>query len=174
MEITIRQETENDHPAVYNLVKFAFEGMPYADGDEPVLVVRLRKSDAFIPQLSLVAVAGQEIVGHILFTKMKIGSHPSLALAPVAVLPDYQKKGIGGLLIQEGHRIAKELGYRSVIVVGHADYYPRFGYQRASRWNITAPFEVPDEAFMALELVPGALHNVSGMIEYAKTFFEKE
>ena len=174
MEIIIRQETEKDYPAVYNLVKSAFDGMPYADGDEPELVVRLRKSDSFIPQLSLVALMENEIVGHILFTKMKFGSHPSLALAPVAVLPAYQKKGIGALLIHESHRIARELGHRSVIVVGHADYYPRFGYQRAIRWNITAPFEVPDEAFMALELVPGALDHVSGMIAYAREFFEKD
>jgi predicted N-acetyltransferase YhbS len=171
MDVNIRQETKKDHSQVYQLVKSSFEGMEFADGDEPDLVVRLRKSKAFIPELSLVAVANDEIFGHILFTKMKIGSHPSLALAPVAVLPAYQRKGIGGKLIREGHRIAKQLGYASVIVVGHADYYPRFGYQPASRWNITAPFEVPDEAFMAIELIPGTLEKVNGMIEYAREFF---
>lgn len=174
MEAVIRQEIRKDHPAVYQLVKAAFEGMPSADGDEPELVTRLRKSDAFIPQLSLVAAVGHEVVGYILFTKMRIGSHPSLALGPMAVLPAFQKRGIGGLLIGEGHRIAKKISYQSVIVVGHADYYPRFGYQRASQWNITTPFEVPDEAFMAIELDPRALSNVSGMIAYAKEFFEKE
>jgi predicted N-acetyltransferase YhbS len=174
MEIIIRQETEKDHAEVYQLVKSAFEGMEFADGDEPELVVRLRKSSAFIPELSLVAVKQDEIVGPILFTKMRIGSRPSLALAPVAVLPSYQKKGIGGQLIREGHRIAKKLGHDSVIVVGHAAYYPRFGYLPASRWKITAPFEVPDDAFMAIELVPGSLKNACGMIKYAKEFFMEE
>jgi predicted N-acetyltransferase YhbS len=103
---------------------------------------------------------------------MKIGGQPSLALAPVAVLPEYQNQGIGGKLIMEGHRLARELGYGSVIVVGHPAYYPRFGYKPASRWNITASFEVPDEAFMALELLEGGLKDVSGEIEYVKEFFE--
>jgi predicted N-acetyltransferase YhbS len=174
MDVNIRQEIEKDHVQVYQLVKSAFEGMEFADGDEPELVVRLRKSEAFIPELSLVAESAGEILGHILFTKMKIGSHPSLALAPVAVLPAYHDMGIGGRLIQEGHRLAKNLGYASVIVVGHAAYYPRFGYRRASQWKITAPFDIPDEAFMAIELVPGALDGVSGMIEYASEFFIKE
>jgi predicted N-acetyltransferase YhbS len=171
MNIKIRQETEKDHDQVYQLVRSAFENMAQAGGDEQDLVDRLRRSSAFIPELSLVAVGDVGIVGHILFTKMKIGSHPSLALAPVAVLPGYQKMGIGGQLIREGHRIAKNLGFTSVIVVGHASYYPRFGYLPASRWRITAPFEVPDEAFMVIELVPGALENVNGMIAYAREFF---
>jgi predicted N-acetyltransferase YhbS len=171
MDLLIRQEEEKDHDAVYQVVKTAFETMELADGDEQDLVNRLRKGEAFIPELSLVAEYDGKIIGHILFTKMKIGAHPSLALAPVAVLPEYQNRGVGGKLIVEGHRIAKELGYRSVIVVGHPRYYPRFGYQRASQCKITAPFEVPDEAFMVLELVEGGLTGVSGMIEYAPEFF---
>lgn len=172
MDILIRQEQEKDIDAVYQVVKSAFETMPQADGDEQDLVNRLRKSEAFIPELSLVAECDGKIIGHILFTKMKIGGQPSLALAPVAVLPEYQNQGIGGKLIMEGHRLARELGYGPVIVVGHPAYYPRFGYKPASRWNITAPFEVPDEAFMALELLEGGLKDVSGEIEYVKEFFE--
>jgi predicted N-acetyltransferase YhbS len=171
MNVVIRQELENDHEAVYQVVKSAFEKMELASGDEQDLVNRLRKSQAFIPKLSLVAESDGKVIGHILFTKMKIGGHPSLALAPVAVLPEFQKQGVGGKLIQEGHRIAKELGYRSVIVVGHPGYYPCFGYSPASKWKITAPFEVPDKAFMVLELVEGGLTGISGMIEYAPEFF---
>ena len=92
-----------------------------------------------------------------MFTKMKIGVHPALALAPVAVLPAYQKQGIGGKLIVEGHRIARELGHNVIILVGHPDYYPRFGYSPAGKCNIQAPFEVPDDAFMVLELREGGL-----------------
>jgi predicted N-acetyltransferase YhbS len=172
MNIFIRQEQEKDIGSVYQVVKSAFKTMELASGDEQDLVNRLRKSDAFIPQLSLVAELDWHIIGHILFTKMKIGDHPSLALAPVAVLPEFQRQGVGGKLIREGHRIARELGYHSVIVVGHPDYYPRFGYRPASLWKITAPFEVPDEAFMVLELVDGGLDGVSGEIEYPKEFFE--
>ncbi|MBN2256941.1 MAG: N-acetyltransferase [Anaerolineaceae bacterium] len=172
MDLLIRQEEENDHNAVYQVVKKAFETMEQADGNEQNLVNRLRKSAAFIPELSLVAEGDGKIIGHILFTRMKIGEHDSLALAPVAVLPEYQNRGVGGKLIAAGHRIARELGYGSVVVVGHPSYYPKFGYQLASQWNITAPFEVPDEAFMALELVEGGLKGVSGEIEYAKEFFD--
>jgi predicted N-acetyltransferase YhbS len=171
MNIQIRQEQKKDIDAVYSVVKSAFEKMELADGDEQDLVDRLRKSQAFIPELSLVAESDGKVIGHILFTKMKIGGHPSLALAPVAVLPEYQKQGVGGKLIREGHRIAKELGFKSVILVGHPAYYPRFGYSPASKWKITAPFEVPDKAFMVLELVEGGLTGVSGMIEYAPEFF---
>jgi predicted N-acetyltransferase YhbS len=172
MDILIRQEQKEDIDSVYRVVKSAFETMEQASGDEQDLVNRLRKSEAFIPELSLVAECDGKIIGHILFTKMKIGDHPSLALAPVAVLPEYQNQGVGGKLIVEGHHIARELGYGSVIVVGHPAYYPRFGYKLASQWKITAPVEVPDEAFMVLELIEGGLKDVSGVIEYAKEFFE--
>jgi predicted N-acetyltransferase YhbS len=172
MDIMIRQETVRDFNEVYELVKAAFKTMPFADGDEQDLVARLRNSEAFIPALSLVAESEGVIVGHVLFTRLKIGDYIALALAPVSVLPQFQRQGIGGQLILEGHRIAKALGYGAVVLIGHADYYPRFGYQPASLWHLVAPFEVPDEAFMAAELVPGALNGVSGMIEYAKEFFE--
>jgi predicted N-acetyltransferase YhbS len=172
MNILIRQEQEKDFGAVYQVVKSAFETMEEASGDEQDLVNRLRKSPAFIPELSLVAELDGQVIGHILFTKMKIGDHPSLALAPVAVLPAYQKQGIGGKLIEEGHRIARDLGYGSIIVVGHPAYYPRFSYTRASTWAIQAPFDVPDEAFMVLELREGGLKGVSGMIAFAPEFIE--
>ena len=172
MNLRIRQEEERDHDAVYQVVKTAFETMGKANGDEQDLVNRLRKSGAFIQELSLVAEQDGKIIGHILYTRMKIGEHGSLALAPVAVLPEYQNQGVGAQLIREGHRMARELGHRSVILVGHPGYYPRFGYRPASQWKITAPFDVPDEAFMALELVEGGLKGVSGEIEYAKEFFE--
>ncbi|WP_455367207.1 GNAT family N-acetyltransferase, partial [[Eubacterium] cellulosolvens] len=117
------------------------------------------------------------IVGHILFSKIKIRGekdHETLALAPMAVLPKFQKQGIGGKLIREGLNKARELGFDSVIVLGHNEYYPRFGFERASKWNITCPFEVPDEAFMAIELNPGALSVKAGIVEYPKEFSERE
>jgi len=171
LNILIRQECEADFDSVYEVVRSAFETMDMASGDEQDLVNRLRKSTAFIPELSLVAELDGKIIGHIMFTKMKIGVHPALTLAPVAVLPEYQKQGIGGKLIVEGHRIARELGHSVVILVGHADYYPRFGYTPAGIKNIQAPFEVPEDAFMVLELREDGLKGVSGMIEFAPEFF---
>ena len=99
--LTIRQENKNDYEEVYNVIKTAFETAEHSDGNEQDLVVALRKSDNFIPELSLVAVMNNKIVGYILFTKIKIGKQEELALAPLGVLPEYQKQGIGSALIQD-------------------------------------------------------------------------
>ena len=178
MNIIIKQETSSDFQTVENLVKAAFEHAEYTDHDEHNLVKRLRKSEAFIPELSLIVMQDdREPVGYILFTKIMINNgkekYPSLALAPVAVLPEYQGKGIGSQLILEGMDRAKSLGFQSVIVLGHPEYYPRFGFVPASTYRITAPFEVPNEAFMACELESGALNEVSGIVEYAREFLDK-
>ena len=114
--IEIRQESQKDYEEVYRVVKTAFEMAEHSDGNEQDLVVALRNSDSFIPELSLVAVKEDKIVGYILFTKIKIGNHEEIALAPLAVLPEYQKQGIGSMLIEQGHKIAKQLGYHYSIV----------------------------------------------------------
>ena len=147
--LIIRQENKNDYEEVYNVIKTAFETAEHSDGNEQDLVVALRKSDNFIPELSLVAVMDNKIVGYILFTKIKIGKQEELALAPIGVLPEYQKQGIGRTLIQEGNKKAKELGYHYSVVLGSDKYYPKFGYVSAKEYGIVAPFDVPDENFMA-------------------------
>lgn len=172
MGIVIREENNKDFNEVYEVIKSAFMNAEHTDNNEHNLVNKLRGSEAFVKGLSLVAEDNGKIVGHIILTKVKIGNNESLALAPLAVLPNYQKSGIGSKLIIESHKRAKELGYRSVIVLGHPDYYPRFGYQPASRWGIKAPFEVPDESFMAIELIENGLKDISGTVNYAKEFFE--
>lgn len=96
----------------------------------------------------------------------------SLALAPVSVTPEYQRKGIGSTLIREAIQRACELGYKSIIVLGHKDYYPNFGFKRADLWEISAPFPVSSESFMALELKEGALQHVHGTVVYPKEFME--
>lgn len=175
METMIRQEISADFDSVYKVVKAAFLNAAHTTHDEQNLVVRLRNSTAFVPELSLVAVVDDKIVGHIMFTKIVIKAeketHTSLMLAPVSVLPEMQGKGIGEKLILEGHKIARSLGFTSVILVGHPGYYPRFGYIRASSFGITLPIEVPDEAFMAYQLTDHALSQVEGVVEFPKEFF---
>ena len=167
--LEIRQENKNDYEQVYNVVKTAFENAEHSDGNEQDLVNDLRKSDSFIPELSLVAVKDNKIVGHILFTKIKIGKYGELALAPLAVLPKYQRQGIGKKLIETGHKIAKELGYNYSIVLGSEKYYPKFGYTSAIDYGIKAPFEVPNENFMAIKLKDTEV-EIKGTVQYAKEF----
>lgn len=176
MSPEIRQELPSDHKQVFDLITKTFQRAEFTDGNEQYLVEKLRRSSSFIPELSLVAVMGAEIVGHILLTKIKIRrdntTYDSLALAPVSVLPEFQNKGIGGMLIKHAHRRAKELGYNSVVVVGHDKYYPKFGYQRADKFGIRVPFDIPPENCMVMELSDRALVNVHGVVEYAKEFYE--
>ena len=167
--VEIRQENKNDYEEIYNVVKTAFETAEHSDENEQDLVVALRNSDSFIPELSLVAIKDNKIVGHILFTKIKIGNHEELALAPLAVLPEYQKQGIGSKLIQQGHKIAKELGYHYSIVLGSETYYPKFGYVPAIQYGIKAPFEVSNENFMAIKLNDTDA-EIKGTVQYAKEF----
>lgn len=171
MNLLIRPEQEKDYSRITEINDRAF-GQP----GEGKLVEKLRRSESFLPELSLVAEQESSLVGHILFSRIVIVSgsarEPSIALAPMSVLPEWQKKGIGSQLVREGLRQAKELGHGSVIVLGHPEYYPRFDFQPASRWDIRPPFEAPDEAFLALELEPGALAGKSGVVEYPPEFQE--
>ncbi|MFE7376009.1 GNAT family N-acetyltransferase [Bacillus cereus] len=173
--VTIRQEQKNDYRKTEEVVKEAFLHEEFSDKKEHELVKRIRECDALVPELSIVAV-DEEIVGHILLSKITIeqdgASVDSLALAPVSVAPNHQKKGIGGKLIIVALEKAKELGYGSVVVLGHSEYYPKFGFERASQRNIKAPFEVPDEVFMVMELRENALQGVEGIVQYSSAFAE--
>ncbi len=176
MSRLIRQEKTADYQIVFNLIKKAFETETMSNHTEPFLVERLRKTAAFIPELSLVAELNEQIVGHILLTKIKIkgdtSEHESLALAPVSVLPSHQRKGIGTALIQKAHEVAKALDFHSIVLIGHENYYPKFGYKKAADFGITFPFAAPSKNCMAIELVENGLKNVNGLVEYPKAFFE--
>lgn len=167
--MNIRQEQPADYDAVYKVVKEAFLNAEHTDGDEQNLVVRLRKSKSFIPELSLVAVENGKIVGHIIFTRAVVNATEVLALAPLSVLPEYQNKGIGQLLIKQGHSIAQKMGYKYSVVLGHEKYYPKSGYVPASQYGIKAPFEVEDENFMAICLNETA-GKLNGIMEYDEAF----
>ncbi|MFN0204395.1 MAG: GNAT family N-acetyltransferase [Bacteroidia bacterium] len=170
MKLMIRQEKLSDEAEVYRVVSLAF-----GQELEAKLVVALRLSDAFVPALSLVALMEEEVVGHILFSKIRIVNEDkkeeeSLALAPLAVHPLFQRKGIGAKLVERGLEIAQKLHFQSVIVLGHENYYPKFGFVPASTWEIQAPFPVNPKAFMGKELVSGALKHIKGTVKYAKPF----
>lgn len=175
MDITIRQEQENDRTSVLDLVEKAFADVPESDHREQILVERLHHSETYVPPLSLVAETEEkQIVGYILLTEVKIDngirSVISLSVAPLAVLPEFQRKGIGGMLIREAHRRAAHLGYGTAVILGHKEYYPRFGYRKATDLGIEFPFEVPHEYCMVAELIPGATEGVEGMVCYPAAF----
>lgn len=175
MDVIIRTEVKQNFKAVFEVIKNAFENEEYSDHKEHYLVERLRSSDAFVPELSLVAAVKNEIVGYILLTKINIvdangNSYSSLALAPVAVLQSHQDKGIGRKLIEAAHKKAKDLGFSSVVLLGHESYYPRFGYKPANEFGIKLPFDVPDANCMAIELQENSLQNINGVVRYPKEF----
>lgn len=165
----IRKAEEKDYNTIYFLVKQAFESAEHSDGNEQDLVNALRKSEAYIPELSLVVEKDGKIVAHIMFTKAWVGNHIVLVLAPLSVLPEYQRQGIGTALIEEGHKIAKELGYEYSVVLGSEKYYPKTGYVQAETLGIYPSFDVPRANFMAYKIAENA-PDINGIIRYAKEF----
>jgi predicted N-acetyltransferase YhbS len=170
LPVTIRQESDNDIASISDLVKRAYADVPYSDHTEQIMIARLRASTAFVPALSLVAESGSCLVGHVLVTKVWIRdgerATPSLALAPLSVVPEAQGQGVGTALVTEAHRRVKALGYRSLVVIGPSTYYRRFGYLPLDAFEISVPFTVRPENCMILPLVPKGLEGVRGMVDY--------
>jgi putative acetyltransferase len=168
--ITVRKEAIGDYIAIKIVNDLAF-----GQNQEGELIDNLRKNAAFNDELAMVAIYRSKIVGHILFFPVSIisgrDSHTTLSLGPMAVLPEYQNKGIGGELIRTGLNKARELGFRSVMVLGHPEYYPRFGFRKSDLWKIKDPFGAPEEAMMAIELEEGSLGFGGGMIDYPEEYY---
>lgn len=162
---TVRPETRADIPVIHAVTAAAFETPMEAD-----LVDALRADPAWIDGLSVVAeTADGTVAGHALLTRCHIDGAPALCLAPVSVLPEFQKTGAGSACIRALLETARERGENAVTVLGHPDYYPKFGFTRASEHGIRPPMEVPDEAMMVLALDPGR-PLPRGTIEYAAPF----
>jgi putative acetyltransferase len=162
----IRAEEKNDWFAVHAVNVAAFESPVEAN-----LVDALREQAR--PVVSLVAEHEGAIVGHIMFSPVELPGFPErkiMGLAPMAVSPEYQRQGIGSTLVRAGLEQCRELGMGAVIVLGHADYYPRFGFSPAARFGIGCEYDVPPEVFMAIELAPGTLQGVSGKVQYHPAF----
>ncbi|MGH9882683.1 MAG: GNAT family N-acetyltransferase [Pyrinomonadaceae bacterium] len=162
--ISIRTQTAEDIPAIRRVNELAF-GQPA----EANLVDALRKQAS--PHISLVAIRDGEVVGHIFFSPVTLENSPTaiLGLAPMAVEPEYQNQGIGSQLVREGLKECQRIGYDVVVVVGHAEYYPRFGFIPASQKGLRCEYPVPDEVFMVAELKPNAL-SARGLVKYHPEF----
>ena len=167
--LTIRRETPKDIDSIRYVNEQAF-----GQKEEAEIIDKLRKRD--VVTLSLVAVQADQIVGHILFSPVsaesEYSSFEAITLAPMAVLPEYQRKGIGSQLVRVGLEECRRLGHEIMVVLGHPDYYPRFGFVPASTYSIKCKYDVPDEVFMALELRQGALSGRSGVVKYQPEFNE--
>ena len=164
--VQIRCERADDWAAIRQVNESAF-----GCATEATLVAELRREA--LPVISMVAEDGGTIVGHIMFSPVVLPGHPALkvmGLAPMAVLPERQRQGIGSAMVHAGLEACRQLGFGAVVVLGHPGYYPRFGFTPAVRFGIGCEYEVPDEAFMIVELYPGYLVGVTGTFQYHAVF----
>jgi putative acetyltransferase len=167
----IRSEEPRDYPEIYQINCAAFDGNTEAE-----LVNALRK--AGVALVSLVAEENETLVGHILFSPVTIEHNPqeisAAGLAPLAVLPTFHGKGIGGKLITSGLDKCRALGIQAAVVLGDPAYFQRYGFSRANGFQLLCEYDAPPDCFMALELSPAALHNCSGKVKYHPVFHEVE
>ena len=162
----VRIEQPGDRDIVRALNEHAFGGREEAD-----IVEALHRANAVV--VALVAEVGAAIVGHILFSPVTVehsNKPPLVGLAPMAVAPGCQKQGIGSVLVREGLARCRLAGVDGVVVLGHAEYYPRFGFVPAQQFGLQCEYDVPADVFMALELTPGALRGLSGLVRYHAAF----
>jgi putative acetyltransferase len=163
----VRPEAEADQRAIRNVNQKAF-----SRDDEGALVDKLRDRGVVI--CSLVAEEGGEIVGHVLFSPvtLDVGGQQvgGAGLGPVAVLPAFQRRGIGETLIDAGLAVCRDAGYSFAVVLGHPSYYPRFGFRPSRPLGIRWEHDAPEEAFMVMELQPGALSGLGGIVRYQPEF----
>jgi len=164
--VTVRPEIPADQTAVFKLNAEAFE-----TNAEAVLVDRLREASSHV--ISLVAELERRIVGHIMFSPVSVGKSRDariIGLAPMAVHPQYQRQGIGSLLVEQGIKTCRQESYQGIVVLGHPEYYPRFGFAPASSLGLSCEYDVPAEVFMVLELETGSLSATSGLVRYHNIF----
>ena len=179
MDIVLRPETPADYRTAENLTREAFWNQFKPGCDEHYLLHIMRDDPAFIPALAFVAEKDGKLVGHIAYTESRIidaqgNSHDTVTFGPVSVLPEYQHCGVGARLIFHTLGLARELGYTAVLILGHPDYYPRFGFRRARDFGLTTESGEPFDPFMALELVPGGLSDINGGVFHDADVFRFE
>ena len=167
MSVTIREEHPEDIEAIRGVNEKAF-GQP----QESHLVDALRSNGGVL--LSLVATVNSLVVGHILYSPVSVGTEGEevmgAGLGPMAVLPEYQRQGIGGKLIETGNQKLREAGCPFIVVVGHPEYYPRFGFEPARGYGMKCEWDVPDSVFMVLVTDRSKMKGVSGLAKYRQEF----
>jgi len=161
--IHVREERPEDVVSIREVNRRAF-----GQDQEGNIVDALRSNGAVL--LSLVAMQDDQVVGHVLYSPISVGSATGAALGPMAVVPEFQRQGVGGTLIETGNRIIKDRGYPFIIVLGHAEYYPRFGFVPARSRGIQCEWDVPDDVFMLLVLDEEKMRGVSGISKYRQEF----
>lgn len=161
--MNIRFEQPGDIEKIREVNLQAFETETEAN-----LVEALRNAD--VELISLVAEENGEVIGHILFSPVILGDLKIMGLAPMAVLPDRQNKGVGTKLVKAGLQDCEKAGYEAVVVLGHAGYYPRFGFVPSENFGIKSEYDVPPEVFMVKELREGALKGAAGTVKYHPAF----
>ena len=165
--MNIREEQDSDIDGIWQVNAEAFESRSEAD-----LVNELRNSGCTF--ISLVAETDNKVVGHILFTPVELAGDKNpvkiMGLAPMAVLSDYQSKGIGAQLVKSGLDLCRSLGYDAIVVLGHPGYYPKFGFKPSAGYGIRSEYDVPEDVFMVLELSQGSLKGHRGAIKYHDAF----
>jgi len=162
--IEIREERPADVAAVREVNRRAFE-----QERESNIVDALRANGGAL--LSLVATIHDQVIGHVMYSRVSVGDMVNgAALGPMAVLPEHQRQGIGTRLIDTGNQKIKDAGYPFIIVVGHADYYPRFGFRPAGKYGIKCEWDVPEEVFMVLMLDAAKMQGVAGLAKYRDEF----
>lgn len=174
INLKIKTIEEKDFITVKNLITDAFTHDEHGYNDEAELVAKIRNTKEYIPELEVVA-EDEGILGYALLSEVYLNSahqqYTGLVLAPIAVNPDSQKSGVGKLLMNELEKRAKALDYEFISILGHPEYYTKFGYKPASKYNILSPFkDVPDETFMIKEIKDDYLKDKEGTIQYSEAF----
>lgn len=175
MELNLRPERPEEQHEVELLIREAFWGYFRPVCDEHYLAHLLRESPAFVPELDVVAEQNGRLVGNVLYSRASITDrndrkHGVLTFGPLSVLPEYWNCGVGSALMRHTIQRAKQLGYPTIVLHGHPDYYPRFGFQSAKLFGITNGEGESYDALMAMELFPGALNGVAGRFEEDPVF----
>lgn len=172
--ITIRKEKETEYHKTEEVALRAFWNKHHLGCNEHLLVHKLRDSDVYLPELSRVAVAGDEIVGVICFARATLKNQDQvkevLTFGPLCVAPEWQGCGVGGLLLEETLALAKEAGYEGILILGDPDYYPLHGFQTCDHFGITTADGKNFDAFMGIELVKGALSGFGGRLIEPEVF----